>query len=421
MHLDGRKYYKNANLLTCGGAVGHLQHLYDNRDLTFGEIGDILTSAAVGKLEKASEKLDGLNLVFSWDVSTDSLKVARAGGDIKRGGMDSETLAAKFVGRGNLSDAFDSAFNVLNGALGSLPEKTKLKVFGPRANRWYSLEIIYTANPNVINYDSNNVVFHGWPVFKVTKNGDVEMAADDKGGVDILTSYIERMQAAVKVRGWKINGPSLVRMKKLSDESILNTTLSKIDSELSSVGLTPSSTIRDYIKAKISQDVEDLYLSVEIADMVTLRCLADPGAPTLNDIKKKVDKLSYVTINEFIKSSTQRLKTYIRPIELAINDFAVELLKGLESTLIDDTGEEVERLRGEVSNAISAIESSGDENAMAILKTQMEKLKSVSNITSPVEGVVFIYKGNAYKFTGSFSTANQILGLFKYGRNGTKL
>ena len=155
--------------------------------------------------------------------------------------------------------------------------------------------------------------------------------------------------------------------------------------------------------------------------MVTLRCLADPGAPTLNDIKKKVDKLSYVTINEFIKSSTQRLKTYIRPIELAINDFAVELLKGLESTLIDDTGEEVERLRGEVSNAISAIESSGDENAMAILKTQMEKLKSVSNITSPVEGVVFIYKGNAYKFTGSFSTANQILGLFKYGRKGTKL
>jgi hypothetical protein len=51
----------------------------------------------------------------------------------------------------------------------------------------------------------------------------------------------------------------------------------------------------------------------------------------------------------------------------------------------------------------------------------MGKLKSVENITSPMEGVVFIYKGNAYKFTGSFAAANQILGLFKYGRKGTKL
>lgn len=403
-----------------GGAVGHLAHLFDNRDLTFGEIADILTSAASGKLEKVSEKLDGLNLVFSWDVSTDSLKVARNSGNIKSGGLDAESLAAKFEGRGNLSEAFDSAFKVLNGALGSLPQKTKLKVFGPQANRWYSMEIIYAANPNVINYDSNNVVFHGWPVFKV-EDGKVEMTDDDMGGVDLLTSYVEKMQNAVEIRGWKVRGPALARMQKLSDDSILNSVLSKIDNELSSVGLDPSSTVRDYIESKIREDVAELNQSPEISDMVVLRCLAEPGSPTLVDIKKKVDKSTYETINEFIKSSPKRLKTYIKPIELAINDFAVELLKGLQSTLIDNTEEEVVRLQGEVSKAISAIESSGDENAMQMLKTQMEKLKSVSNITSPVEGVVFIYKGDAYKFTGSFAAANQILGLFKYGRKGTKL
>jgi hypothetical protein len=403
-----------------GGAVGHLAHLYDNRDLTFGEIADILTSAASGKLEKVSEKLDGLNLVFSWDVSTDSLKVARNSGNIKSGGLDAESLAAKFEGRGNLSEAFDSAFKVLNGALGSLPQKTKLNVFGPQANRWYSMEIIYVANPNVINYDSNNVVFHGWPVFKV-EDGKVEMTDDDMGGVDLLTSYVEKMQNAVEIRGWKVRGPALARMQKLSDDSILNDTLSKIDNELSSVGLDPSSTVRDYIESKIREDVAELNQSPEISDMVVLRCLAEPGSPTLVDIKKKVDKSAYETINEFIKSSPRRLKTYIKPIELAINDFAVELLKGLQSTLIDNTEEEVVRLQGEVSKAISAIESSGDENAMQMLKIQMEKLKSVSNITSPVEGVVFIYKGDAYKFTGSFAAASQILGLFKYGRGSTKL
>lgn len=420
MQIDGRKNDR-ANLLTCGGAVGHLQHLYDNRDLTFDEIVNILTSAASGKLEKASEKLDGLNLVFSWDVSNDILKVARSGGDISRGGMDSESLAAKFAGRGNLTEAFSSAFKVLNGALGSLSQKTKLKVFGPRANRWYSVEVIYTKNPNVINYDSNNVVFHGWPVFNVSKEGNVEMSDDDSGGVDILTSNVERMQSAVDVRGWKVRGPALARMKKLSDDSILNSTISKITGELAQTGLDSSATMRDYIEVKTRFDAEALDVSNDIIDMLVQRCMGEPGSPTLVDIRKNADKSEHGIITDFVKSCSERMKTYIRPMELAINDFAVELLKGLESTLIDDTDEEIMRLKGEVSKAVSAIEASGDANAMTILNVQMAKLKSVSNITSPVEGVVFIYKGNAYKFTGSFAAANQILGLFKYGRKGTKL
>jgi len=420
MQIDGRKY-SNTNLLTCGGAVGHLQHLYDNRDLTFNEIEDILTAAASGNLEKVSEKLDGLNLVFSWDVSGGILKVARSGGDIKRGGMDSESLASKFAGRGNLTDAFNSAFKVLNGALSTLPDRVKEKVFGPNANRWYSMEIIYTKNPNVVNYDSNSIVFHGWPVFKVEENGDVQMTEDDAGGVDILTNNIDRMQKAVSSNDWKVMGPALVRMKKLSDGSILQSTLLKIKATLDAVGLDGSATMRDFIKENIQADAESLGLPSSVVDMLVQRCLAEPGSPTLVQIRKNADKSDHETINDFIKECPTRLKDYVRPIELAINDFAVELLKGLKSTLIDDTDAEVMRLRSEVEKAVSMIQSSGDENAMTILNKQLEKLGSVSDITSSVEGVVFIYKGNAYKFTGSFASASQILGLFKYGRGGTKL
>jgi hypothetical protein len=419
MQIDGRKY-SNTNLLTCGGAVGHLQHLYDNRDLTFGEIVDILSSAASGELEKVSEKLDGLNLVFSWDVSGGGLRVARTSSDIPRGGMDASQLAEKFKGRGNLTEAFNSAFNVLNGAIGSLPEKTKVRVFGREANRWFSVEVIYTKNPNVINYDSNNVVFHGWPVFSF-EDGEVKMAEDDGGSVDVLTNNVERMQKAVDVRGWKVQGPALVRMKKLSDGSILSTAIDRIMTELTDTGLDESATMRDYIEVKTRFDAEALGLEPEVVEKLVQRCMAEPGSPTLIDIKKIADKSDHGTITEFIKSCPDRMKRYVRPIELAINDFAVELLKGLESTLIDDSEDEVVRLRSEVSKAVTAIEASGDENAMGVLNAQMQKLKSLENITSPVEGVVFIYKGNAYKFTGSFAAANQILGLFKYGRKGTKL
>lgn len=403
-----------------GGLVGHLQHLYDNKDLTFKEIKGILRKASTGRLEKASEKMDGMNLVFSYDLSQDSVKVTR-GSDIKAGGMDAAALAAKFAGRGSVEEAFTGAFKVLEGAIGALPVKVKQKVFGPAANRWYSMEIVYTKNPNVINYDSNNLVFHGWPVFKRDKTGNVEMSEDDAGGVDILTQNIDRMQKAVDASGWRVRGPSVVRMRDLSNGSIYQDTVSKIDAAMSDAGVSDSSTMGDYLTVLLKEDLASLSLPPKAVKMVVARCLGLEGAPSVVDIKKNLSKEDQGKVSAFVKNSPVLLKGYVRPIELAINDFAVEVLKGLNSTLIDDSGREVERLKGEVQHAISAIEASGDETAMSILAQQMGKLKSVENITSPMEGVVFIYKGNAYKFTGSFASASQILGLFKYGRGGTKL
>ena len=410
---------KQAVLLE-GGLVGHLQHLYDNKDLTFKEIKSILRKASTGRLEKVSEKMDGMNLVFSYDLSQDTVKVTR-GSDIKAGGMDAAALAAKFAGRGSVEEAFTTAFKVLEGAIGALPAKAKQKVFGPSANRWYSMEIVYTKNPNVINYDSNNLVFHGWPVFKRDRTGNVGMSEDEVGGVDILTQYIERMQKAVDTSGWKVRGPSVVRMRDLSNGTIYQDTVTQIDAAMSDAGVGDSSTMGEYLTVLLKEDLAALKLPSKIEKMVVARCLGLEGAPSVIDIKKNLSKEDQGKVSAFVKNSPVLLKGYVRPIELAINDFAVEVLKGLGSTLIDDSGKEVDRLRGEVQNAVSAIESSGDETAMSILAQQMAKLKSVENITSPMEGVVFIYKGNAYKFTGSFAAANQILGLFKYGRKGTKL
>lgn len=403
-----------------GGAVGHIMHLYDNHDLTFGEIVSILNSAASGRLEEVSEKLDGLNLVFSWDVSEGQLRVARAAGDIKRSGLDAESLASKFAGRGNLYKAFTQAFKILSGAINSLPEKVKLDAFGMNTNRWYSMEVIYTKNPNVINYDSNNIVFHGWPTFTVDDTGKVSVSSDDNDGVGLLSRYIERMQSTVEMKGWKINGPAMVRFKKLSDGSILKNAVSRISDAMTSAGLNASSTVGDYVESLLAVDIRDLRLPNNVSKMMLKRCMKEPGSPTLIDIRNASDPADHVAITDFVKGSPERLKGYVRPIESAINDFAVELLKGLESTLIDDTGKEVQRIRKEVSSAVSAIQSSSDETAIDMLNKQMEKLKSIENITSPVEGVVFIYKGNAYKFTGSFASANQILGLFKYGQRGSK-
>lgn len=400
-----------------GGASGHLMHLYDNRDLTFGELKDVLHSAAEGRLEKVTEKLDGMNLVFTFDGH--ELKVARSGGDIKGGGMDAEGLAAKFFGRGNVADAFNGAFKVLNEAVAALPQKVRAQVFN-RGRTWYSIEVIFTGNPNVINYDSNWVVFHASPVFTVTKTGEIDKQ-DDAPGVDILEKYVTRMQNAMTQKSWQVRGPAVLRLKKISDGSVIASAVNQIEQAQNAGGVDDSGTIDEYLHNMLAEEVADLDLAPEAAQAVVARCLGDQGAPKLTDIKKMVPPGVYPGVNEFVKASPAVIKKLIEPIEMAVHKFAIEALRGLHSTLIGSSDEEVARLRGQVAHAVKEIENSGNAMAMDILAKEMAKLGNVENVAAAMEGVVFIYKGNAYKFTGAFAPANQILGLFKYGRGGVKI
>lgn len=398
-----------------GGAAGHLQHLYENRDLTFAEIKEILSLASAGKLEQVTEKFDGLNLVLSWDVTTDALRIARRSSDISSGGMDEISLKERFKGRGNLTKAFTSAFKVLNGAIGSLPQKTKQQIFGPQANRWFSVEVIYTENPNVIHYDSNSLVFHGFPVFQ-TKNGKVSTVELPQTYVKILTQNIQKLQKAIEKSDWRLSGPAIVTMKKLSDGNILASVIDDLSKAMSRAGVSDGNTIGDYLRTLLKEDVLDLQLGRKAADAVVSRCMQDVYAPSLNDIKKIVEKDKYELIKEFVNNSPSLMKSYIEPVEKAISKFAAEILKGLKSTLIKDSSAEVKRIQSEIQRTIDVIEASKNEASMRFLSDQMSKLKSIENITTPMEGVVFTWGGNSYKFTGSFSAVNQILGIFRYGR-----
>jgi len=389
--------------------------LYDNPDLTIGEIKQILFSASEGSLEKVSEKLDGINLVFTWNESEGDLKVARNGGDLKGGGMDADALASKFANRGNLSSAFSSAYDVLRQSLGALDPEVRIDIFGMNGTRWYSMEIVYSENPNVLHYDGNSIVFHAWPTFDTESSSDVKQKKEDsKDRVGMLISYLGDMQNAIQKDTWKVRGPAIVSLNKISNGSAASSAAASISSAASSVGCSDSSTIQEYLTEYIRKDIAKLKIENDILlDAVISRCV---GAGTsLNDIKKLASKEEYAAIQQYVKQADQLMKKAIQPIESAVHKFSVELLKGISSTLIDNPDEETARLHGQVSSAISKISSSGNANALDVLAKQLPKLEQLDGAVAAIEGIVFMYKGNAYKFTGMFAPINQLLGLFKFG------
>jgi hypothetical protein len=397
-----------------GGAAGHLQHLYENLGLTFGEIKEVLSSAAEGKLEKTSEKMDGMNVMFTW--ARGELKVARTGSDVKGGGMDATGLAKKFFGRGNVEEAFNSAFKVLHQALGTLSERDTSVIFGG-GRRWYSMEIIYAKDPNTINYDSNNIVFHGWPIFEVQDDGSVEQS-DDDSGVSLLTKRIDQMQRAVTQRDWQVRGPSLLRLKKLGDGSILQRAITQINGAMGSGGVNDTDTVYDYLRNLFADDAKQLGLPNKAHKMTVERCTGAPSSPTVNDIKKETPKDKQAAMQAYVRDSEAAKAKWMAPIEGAIHFFAIEVLRGLHSTLVSKSDDEVARLRSQLGRAIRTIEKSGHQAAMDVLQKEMSRLGNVENFGAAMEGIVFFFKGQAYKFTGAFAPAHQIMALFKYGRKG---
>ena len=441
-----------------GGVFGHMSHIYDNPSMTFGQIKDIMTKASAGQLENVTEKTDGQNLFVSYKISDgtqrwvpeEAVRSARNKGDIKNGGMTPQQLATKFAGRGALEAAFTNAFRAFAKTVDKFSEEEKLKLFGPDTNIYYNAEVMDPANANVINYDTKTFLIHraghaeydretGKPVDK--EEGFSEQQAST------LQSVLEKSQDEMSKGDFRVQVNAIRQLQALSDDTALSTALKRMDQVMSSAGVSDGDTIGDYIIGKwrqvVNQELPDL--SDEGKQLIIKRVMTDyygalEGEGPLKsrglETRQITKTIGRADLNKqivsVIKSYPQRFKEFIFPVESVIHRFAIEIMRAVQSAYIIAAGgneKEVARLQALVGKAIETIQASGSDEAMEILRPQLEKLSKIeddgsigsvdlSMISSAAEGIVFDYDGHTYKFTGGFAPANQILGLFKYGRKG---
>jgi len=402
-----------------GGLAGHMSHLHDNPNLTFGQIKDILEKASQGKLV-GTEKTDGVNLFISYSVRTGEAKAARNKGNISSGGLNASELAKKFEDRGSLTKAFVEGFRAFEEAAESLPLEVQLDLFGPDANIFYNAEIMDPSSPNVINYDTKSLVIHRVGHLKLDKATGEVAPFESEELLGMLEEALDSVQDEEASDKFKVQVNAVKNLEQLSDNATLDASLARINSFMGDIGASDSTKIGEYLQrhfmSKIEQTVPTLDKETKI--LLLQRMLGHKGS-SITKIKQRIpkeDKETLRAVGDLVDQSKQLIKSAIFPIEDVIHDFSVDILRQLRSAFILDNDTEVRRLRDEVATAIKAIENSGNEDAMKILQKQMEKLKSADNVSTSSEGFVFDYDGNTYKFTGNFAPINQILGLFRFGR-----
>ena len=398
-----------------GGVAGHMDHLYENRDLTFGEMKEILEAAANGELT-AEEKVDGQNLFLSYSIPEGKAKGARNKGNLKSGGLDATELAQKFAGRGNLEKAFTGGFNTFEKAVEALSDQEKDRIFGANTNIWYNAEVMDPGNANVILYDDKTLKIHDVGHFIFDRESG-EKSPIPEGTLETLDNAMERMEKKLHKDDFRLARRAMVDIKKIEDDgAALNKAISKINNEMRKEGLNNDSTVVDYMFKRLMNGI-DSDLPPNLREEIIYYILKLQGNIGLRALKKGLNPQDLQDLNTVIATSKSLLQQSIEPLELAIHDFTVDLLKGLESVFIADNQKEVMRLKNELATAVREITAVGAENpeSMAIMQRHLNKIKDFSTITTPVEAVVFDYNGHTYKFAGNFAPLNQILGMFRYG------
>lgn len=392
-----------------GGVAGHLSHIHENLDFTFGEIKAILRDVAQAKIE-AVEKVDGQNIFFTYHAGTGTIRTARNSGDIERGGMSPKEFANKWKGH-PAESAFMNGFRAIKKAIDELDENTLLDIFGSSGENWVNAEVMYSGNPNVINYNADWIVLHNMQTFDET--GEI---SQNSSAFQQLVSSIDNAETELDKEKFRISGPRMVELQDISDGLAYEDFVNELDG---ATGMSDDATIGDFVEEQLlSGPVGSLELPIHQQKQLIAMILDKKGAPSLNDFKKKIPKDQHKLVST-LATSTNRWKIIAKmtlPIEKAISNFAIEVLRGMKSFFVSDHDTEITRMRKDLEDSIKKIRSAQDEDAERLsnmLDKQLSKLGSLENIASSMEGIIFEYPPNSrqlYKLTGSFAMVNQIVG-----------
>jgi nicotinamide mononucleotide adenylyltransferase len=428
LHIDG---YGNINFklpvtLNEGGAAGHLAHPYDDGDLTFDDLNEMVRrglSTGLDSEAPVTEKLDGQNIQFSY--KNGKVVFARNTGHTKNSGataLDVDGIKDKFAGRGDLEAGFGNAADDLSAAVNALSLEQRASMFKD-GSKWVNLEIINPKTQNVIPYDKNVLVFHN--TVEYDKDGTVIDLGQAEGGE--LARSMQKVGAA-KQKTYGIQGPQNIAFSDHLDDTYKSRQLKyiqELDEVRKASGLSGKSKLSDYFKKEWSDkiDIELKQLGVKLppdvkSGLINRWAMYDKSFGAVR-FKKEYPQLAKWFAG--VDGSAGNINKDIRkPIEMTFLKVGADSLARMSNFMSANNPIIGDALKKEVLDVITRLKADPSK-ASELLNRELERLEKIGfDKITPTEGVVFIYNGKPYKFTGTFAPINQLMGVFKFDKGVNK-
>ena len=399
-------------LLTEGGAAGHMNHPFDDRDITFGDMKQMIRLSLEGKLNMESgvqEKTDGQALAITFKDG--KVGAARNKTTIKNP-MDINAVKMKFAGRGEIEKAFSFAMQDLEKALLRIPRNKLNEVF-QNGSRFLNIEIIYPGTKNVIMYGSKAYIqFHGVDEYNLELATKVDSYPEY---APLLQKLIASVNAHVQ-KQFEIIPPKILTVGKLPDfEKKEKYFIDQVTYLQRQFKLKDTDELvmwhESWWKGKIEQAIP--YATEDIKLGMLKRWAYFDKSFRMNS-KTIPDPEILKMVKEFDKTDFQKQnKQNVYNFEKIFLELGVEILHNISDYLSVVPTDATKDIRRRIATKIKVIQKSKDLASLEKLKFELKRIEDLGGFEKlvPSEGIVFVYKGKTYKLTGLFAPINQLLGI----------
>lgn len=423
----GVKSIAESALLTEGGAAGHLAHPYEDYDLTFQDIENMIEAALSGEVEYAQEKLDGQNLMVTYKDG--QVRAARNKGHIKNFAANSLTLKQMedmFANRGAIQTAFTEAMSDLKDAIDKLTPAQKQKFF-ENGKKFVNLEVLYPETANVVPYGASQLRLHNITSYDEAGNA----TGTDQDSARQLDGALRQVQAAnQKTYEIRVTDPLTINRSKDYDKQkkellgILKNIRQKYKLKPSDkLGLYFQAWWKEMLNKKASEYGYKLEPNVE-QSLVNRWAFSNKEVNIKNILKDITNENFARWVSDFDKKdlNTQK-KVVAQPVESLFLKLGVYTLKNVENLVALNPNDSISKIKAELRTAIEQIKAAAqtdsiedDGAALTFLKRELNRLRDIGGFKAivPTEGLVFKYNDKLYKLTGAFAPINQILGYLKF-------
>jgi hypothetical protein len=431
----------NEALLTEGGAAGHMSHPFDDRDLTFADLKEMIRRSLAGELnveKEVTEKLDGQNLMFSWKDG--QLVAARNQGHLKNAGAAAPNVKefeSIFADRPeNIREAFVSAVTDLESAISKLSEKQRNKIF-KEGERFMNIEVMTPATQNVIPQNEDMLVFHGAQSYdsagkavNVDSDGN-DITAELKDSARMLKGMLKQVNADVQKR-YSLNAPIVVELPKSKNfgDSFAKYS-AMLDKLKKKFKLKDNDKVMKYHDAwwrdllNKQQNKSKETFPPKVFEALVGRWAYNDKSNKITTIRMDLEKQPKLKawVNKFDKEDlVKQFEENMWPFQFIFLKLGAEVLQNVKGFVAaggsDDIAKaldaHVKTLEGK---KLSSVESPDKfKKDMEKLNKNLARLNAIggSKVIAPTEGIVFQYKGNTYKLTGTFAPINQIMGIMRF-------
>lgn len=407
-----------------GGKAGHLQHLYENPSLTFGEIKHIFKKINDGKM-LVTEKCDGQNLLLSYSVTEGRAKAARNNNHLLQGGISADRIA-ELAENIDFQKSIMEAFSSFEETVKKLSLEEQIDIFGPNTNYYYNTELQDPNNSNVFKYDTKKICIHRTGHLLNNKYNGVITE-------DILADQFNRLEEVINKQiitenitdKFVVTINPIRNIQPLKNKTCYEAAIHKLQNEMLAHKMTDKSSLAEYILERIDREITNIIPELtKEAKVVLLKRLMKVKEVTAKNVYKVLNETNNSHLIEKVKNIIDNEgklhKKCISPIEEVITEYGAGVLSEFNSFSIKDPIAENMRIKTRLKEIINTVNMSNDIQAKTFINNQLARMKNFDNTNLTCEGIVFKFNGDVYKMTGFFSPLNQILGMTKYQRGNMK-